>query len=299
MNLRTINKRVLESLTYAGAFDELPPLADRGRAYRSCLLAPSEKHDSFLEHLLRYAHTYQEDKIQSANSLFGDLSDSVSIPPPPLPKANPWSLVTLLQRERDVIGIYLSGHPLDDYRFAWESFAIPIAQIEHFKDRKVALAGFVVKAEHRISQKGSGWGRIILQDYTGDIEISLFSENYLKFKSFLQENECLYIEGEYRQRTGSTTYELRVNNVRLLERIEEEKTKGITLRLPLERITPALIAQMEQICSAHKGKHALRIEVIDGQNQERLSFVSVNQTVQVSQQLLTALMDIGVEFNVN
>ncbi len=299
MNLRTINKRVLESLTYAGAFDELPPLADRGRAYRSCFFAPSEKHDSFLEHLLRYAHTYQEDKIQSANSLFGDLSDSVSIPPPPLPKADPWSLVTLLQRERDVIGIYLSGHPLDDYRFAWENFAIPIAQIEHFKDRKVALAGFVVKAEHRISQKGSGWGRIILQDYTGDIEISLFSENYLKFKSFLQENECLYIEGEYRQRTGSMTYELRVSNVRLLERIEEEKTKGITLRLPLERITPALIAQMEQICSAHKGKHALRIEVIDGQNQERLSFVSVNQTVQVSQQLLTALMDIGVEFNVN
>ncbi len=299
MNLRTINKRVLESLTYAGAFDELPPLADRGRAYRSCFFAPSEKHDSFLEHLLRYAHTYQEDKIQSANSLFGDLSDSVSIPPPPLPKADPWSLVTLLQRERDVIGIYLSGHPLDDYRFAWENFAIPIAQIEHFKDRKVALAGFVVKAEHRISQKGSGWGRIILQDYTGDIEISLFSENYLKFKSFLQENECLYIEGEYRQRTGSTTYELRVSNVRLLERIEEEKTKGITLRLPLERITPALIAQMEQICSAHKGKHALRIEIIDGQNQERLSFVSVNQTVQVSQQLLTALMDIGVEFNVN
>ncbi len=298
-NLRAINKRVIESLACAGAFDELAPLAGMGKEYRSLLFAPSDKHESFLEHLLRYAHAYHEDRILSANSLFGDLSDSVSIPLPTLPKAEPWSLLSLLQRERDVIGVYLSGHPLDNYRFAWDAFATPINRLENFKNLKIAVAGFVVKAEHRTTQKGTGWGRIILQDYTGDLEITLFSETYVKFRNFLQEGECLYVEGEYKPRFGTEAYELRVSNIRLLEGIEEEKMKSITLRIPVEAVTSEFIAEIERVCFAYQGKHALQVELLDLKQKERLKFLSASRKVQVSSQLLSALQALGVEWSVN
>ncbi|MCS6929743.1 MAG: DNA polymerase III subunit alpha [Saprospiraceae bacterium] len=298
-NLRTVNKRVLENLAYAGAFDELPPIAGKGKEYRSLLFAPSERHESFLEHLLRYAHAYYEDKILSAHSLFGDLSDSVSIPPPPLPKAEPWNLLTLLQREREVVGMYLSGHPLDNYRFAWQTFAVPIGQIENYKGQKVAVAGFVVKVEHRITQKGNTWARVLLQDYTGDLEVFFFSDAYVKFRNFLQEGECLYVEGDYQPRFDSDTYELRVNQVRLLESVSEEKTKGVTLRLAVEHVTQQLIANIEQLCTAYRGKHALRIELLDRQHKERLAFLSANRKVQVCSELLSALEGLGVEYTIN
>jgi len=295
-NLRTINKRVLESLACAGAFDELAPLVGKDRGYRSQLFASSDKYESFLEHLLRYAHAYQEDKILSAHSLFGDLSDSVSIPQPPLPHAEPWNLLTLLQREREVVGFYLSGHPMDDYRSVWKSFATPISELENYKDRKVAIAGFVVKVEHRTTQKGSPWGRVVLQDYTGDLEISLFTDAYSKFRGFLEEANCLYVEGEYKPRYGSETYELRVSNIRMLESIGEEMARGITLRIPVEHITVDLIAKIERICNQHKGKHLLRMELIDFQNKERLTLASSSRWVLVSNELLEAIEKLGLEY---
>ncbi len=298
-NLRTINRRVLESLASAGALDELPPLADKGPAYRSALFAPSDKYDSFIEHLLRYAHAYHEDKILSANSLFGDLSDSVSIPVPPLPQAEPWGLLSLLQREREVVGVYISGHPLDNHRFAWKTFAKPIGELENFKDHKVAVAGFVTKVEHRINQKGTGWGRMTLQDYTGDLEIALFSDIYSKFRGFMQENVCLYVEGEYKARFGTENYEFRVTNIRMLESISEEKTQSITLRLLIERITPEFVTQIERICNAHKGKHLLRMELIDREHKERLALASQTKKVSVSDELIADIEKLDLEYIVN
>ncbi len=298
MNARIINRRVLENLAYAGAFDELPPLKGLGPTYRSRLFAPSDKHDSFIEHLLRYANAYCEDKVLSANSLFGDLSDSVSIPQPPLPPAEPWNLLSMLQREREVVGIYLSGHPLDNYRFTWKAFATPIADIDRYRDQKIAVAGFVAKVEHRTSQKGSGWGRFVLQDYTGEIEVALFSDTYAKLRGFLQENECLFVEGEYKPRFGTEKYELHVANIRLLESVGEAMAKSITVRIPVERVNAELIAQMERLCAANKGKQALRVELVDYQNKERLTFISASKKIHLGDELLAALQGLELDYSI-
>jgi DNA polymerase-3 subunit alpha len=292
INLRTVNKRVMESLVYAGAFDGfgMP---------RSVYFNEVEKDVPFIERLLKYGAAFQEDKVMSVNSLFGDLSDSVSIPEPTPPKANEWGLIFRLQKEKDVVGIYLSGHPLDDFRYEWENFASPLANIENYKGRKVNVAGFVLKAEHRISQKGTGWGRFTIQDYTGSLEITMFSETYAKFKTFFEEGTSVYVEGEYKQRYNSDEMEFRVQNVRLLETIGEEKTQSVTLKIPLEKITLEFMEQIEKICHAHKGKHTLRMEIIDFQNKEKLPFVSSARKVQVGNDLIAALELLGVECGVN
>jgi DNA polymerase III subunit alpha len=291
-NTRTINKRVLESLAYAGAFDSfgLP---------RSTFFAEIEKDITTLERLLKYGSAYQEDRTMSVNSLFGDLSDSVSIPEPVLPKVPEWGLIRRLQQEKEVIGIFLSGHPLDDYRYEWENFAIPIVKMDGYKGRKMNIGGFVTKAEHRISQKGTGWGRFTVEDYTGSTEITMFSEAYTKFRSFFEEGTSVYVEGEYKQRFNSDEFEFRVNNVRLLEAIGEEKTSSITVRIPLERITKELVAQIEEVCKSHKGKQTLKMEVIDYQQKERFMLIAQSRKVTVGNEFIAALQKIGLECGVN
>lgn len=292
VSLRVVNKRVMENLVYAGAFDSF------GIA-RGVFFTPTDKHETFIENLVKYGSAHQEDKMMSVNSLFGDLSDSVSIPEPKIPKAEDWGLIFKLQKEREVVGIYLSGHPLDDFRYEWETFASPLANIENFKGRKVNVAGFVLKAEHRISQKGTGWGRFTLQDYTGSLEITMFSESYAKFKSFFEEGTTVYVEGEYKQRYNSDEMEFKVLNVRLLETIGEEKTQSVTLKIPVEKISAQFIEQIEKICTTHKGKHTLYMELIDYQNKEKLPFTSMARKVNVGNDFIAAMELLGVECGVN
>ncbi len=292
MNLRTVNKRVMENMVMAGAFDEQIP-------NRAVFFQPTEKYETYIEQLLKYGSSYQEDKTMSVNSLFGDMSNTVSIPEPPIPKADHWNLLLKLQKEKDVVGIYLSGHPLDDYRYEWENFATSLDKIDNFKGRKVFVAGFVSRAEHRISQKGTGWGRFTIQDYTGSLEITMFSDNYQKFRAFFDEGASLYIEGEYKQRFNSDEMEFRLNDVRLLESIGAEKTKSVTLRIPLEKLDSSFLDNMESICKTFKGKHELRVELIDFQNREKLTFTSLARKVNVDNDFLLAMEKLGVEYGVN
>jgi DNA polymerase III subunit alpha len=298
INLRTINKRVMESMAYAGAFEGLTA-PGAVPIHRATFFAPTDKYDSFIEHLLKYGQAHQEDKVMSVNSLFGDLSDSVSIPEPVVPKVQEWGLIIKLQKEKDVVGIYLSGHPLDDYRYEWETFAVPLEKMDNFNGRKVNVAGFVSKAEHRISQKGTGWGRFTIQDYTGSLEITMFSESYAKFRSFFEEGVCLYISGENKQRFNSEEMEFRVGEVRLLEAVGAEKTSSITLRIPIEKVNTQLIAQIDQLCKTYKGKHELKMELIDYQHKDKLALSAQTRKVNVGNELIAALELLGIECGVN
>jgi len=292
INLRTVNKRVMESLAFAGAFDGF------GMA-RAAMFAEVERDTSFLERLLKYGAAHQGDKVMSANSLFGDLSDSVSIPEPLLPKVPEWGLILKLQKEKEVVGIYLSGHPLDDYKYEWENFATPLEKLEGAGGRKVNVSGFVSKCEHRISQKGTGWGRFTIQDYTGSLEITMFSDSYAKFKSFFEEGTCLYISGEQKQRYNSEEMEFRVSEVRLLESVGAEKTNSVTLKIPIDRLSADLIEQIDALCKLHKGKHDLKMELMDYQNKERFCFTALARKVQVDNDFLAAVEKLGVEYGVN
>jgi len=292
MNLRTVNKRVMESMVMAGTFDEYIP-------NRAAFFQPSDKYETYIEHLLKYGAAYQEDKHMSVNSLFGDMSNTVSIQEPVVPKAEPWNLLLKLQKEKDVVGIYLSGHPLDDYRYEWENFALPLDKLEGAHGRKINVAGFVSKAEHRISQKGTGWGRFTIQDYVGSLEMTMFSDTYQKFRAFFDEGASLYIEGEYKQRFNSDEMEFRVNDVRLLESIGAEKTKSVTLRIPLTKIDAAFIDSIENLCKTYKGRHELKVELLDFANKDKISLISSARKVNVDNDFLQAVEKLGIEFGVN
>ncbi|MFN4080897.1 MAG: DNA polymerase III subunit alpha, partial [Saprospiraceae bacterium] len=296
-NLRAINKKVLESLACAGAFDgfeeRIPGL------HRAAFFAPTDKYESFIEHLIRYGAAYQGEKIMSANSLFGDLSETVSIPTPDVPKTTPWALIQKLQKEKDVVGIYLSGHPLDDYRFEWQQYASPIANLDQFKGRRVNIAGIIVRAEHRISQKGAGWGKVLVQDFSGDVEIALFSETYQRFKHFIDESACVYIEAEYKPRYNSEEYELRILNIQLLETVGKDKTHTVTLRIAAQNLDAHTVARLTDICKQHAGQHTLRVEIHDTEKNEKIALKSSEIKVNADTVFLAQLQNLGIEFSLN
>ncbi len=299
INLRTVNKKVMECLAFAGAFDEIPPLQGASESARSVFFAPSDKYESFIEHLLKYGAAHQEDKIMSTNSLFGDLSDSVSIPEPTVPKAAPWNLLTMLQREKDVVGIYLSGHPLDDYKFEVENLTTcSLDRIDNFQGQKIRIAGFVTKAEHRISQKGTGWGRFTISDYSGNLEIALFSNDYAQFKHFFEEGNCLYLTGIQKQRYNSDEYEFRPEKVELLETVGGSQIASVTLQIPVELLTTDLLDQLDRICKAHKGKHTLKMRLLDHTNKNALPFASANRKVNADSDFAMEMEKLGVECKV-
>ncbi|MFN0013499.1 MAG: DNA polymerase III subunit alpha [Saprospiraceae bacterium] len=299
INLRTVNKKVMECLAFAGAFDEIPPLQGQGGGVRATFFAPSDKYESFIEHLLKYGAAFQEDKIMSVNSLFGDLSDSVSIPEPMVPKVAPWNLLTMLQRERDVIGIYLSGHPLDDYKFEVENLTTcALDRIENFKGQKIRVAGFVTKAEHRISQKGTGWGRFTVSDYSGNLEIALFSNDYAQFKHLFEEGNCLFITGTFRQRYNSDEHEFRPEKVELMESVGGSQITAVTLQIPVELLTTELLDHLDYVCKTHKGKHTLKMRLVDRTNKNALSFSATDRKVNADSDFAQEMEKLWVECSV-
>ena len=293
LDLRSVNKRCMESLVLGGALDLFEGTT------RSLFYAPSEKYDTFLEHLLKYGNAYQNQRAQSINSLFGD-SEDVMIPEPKLPKAIEWSLIEKLTREKEVTGIYISGHPLDDYRIEVQNFVTcSLDRIDNFKGQNVNVAGIVTSAQHRVNKKGNGWGLFTIQDYNAAIEFPLFTEDYQKFKHLLEPGAVLYLKGNMQKRWNSEEFQLKLKEVRQLDSIGSEMTNSVTIKLPLERITKELINDIDTLCTTHKGKHKLKMVFIDKANQVSLDLVAPDTEVNADSDFINELERIGVRYKFN
>jgi DNA polymerase III alpha subunit len=303
MNLRTVNKKVMESMAFAGAFDcfDTPSVLGGARAmHRATFFSPSDKYESFIEHLIKYAAAHQENTVMSVNSLFGNMVDSVSIPEPVIPKTEPWNLLTKLQREKDVVGIYISGHPLDDYKMEIQHFTTcSLDRLDTFKNQKIKIAGFVTKADHRISQRGTGWGRFTIQDYSASLEITLFSNDYASFKHMFDEGNSLYITGTYRQRFNSDEFEFKIEKVELLESVAASLVESVTIQVPIELLNEKLVHEIEKLCKERKGRHQLKVKLIDRANQHALAFSSGARKVNADADFVMEMEKLGVECRLN
>ena len=190
VNQRSVNKKTLESLAYAGSFDCFPAL-HRAQYFT---VAPGEDVTG-LEKIMRYGQVMGQHQASAANTLFGDLPVTMEIPPPRMLEVAPWPLIVQLDHEKEVTGIYLSGHPLDNYKFEIQHYGITaIRDFLHFREtireqanpgRPFRIVGLVADAQHRIAKSGNKYGNFIVEDYTGKMEFPLFSDDYLKISPLL------------------------------------------------------------------------------------------------------------------
>jgi len=290
INLKVANKKCFESLAYGGAFDAFG-------LDRAVYFTKIDGKSTFLELILRYGNAYQKQKSELAFSLFGADAVDQTMPEPKLPE-NPieWNLMEKLKKEKEVTGIYLSGHPLDDYRLEISKFTKTINRLDEFKDQEVAIAGIVNTVNHRVSQKGSLFGFMGIEDYEGStFEFGLFGDSYLKHRHLLEVDTVIYIKGKYQKSwRDPNQYELRINEVQLLDEVGNSKIKGIAIHLPIQQLTPQLIDQLDRICDKYKGEQQFSVTLLDTTDKILLQLDSANRRINADSLFTNELDALGL-----
>ncbi len=293
INLRVANKKCFESLALGGAFDAF------GWDRAIYFVKSEDGKLTFLEQILRYGNAYQKSKAEMAFSLFGADAIDETMPPPKLPlEFEEWNLMDKLKKEKEVTGIYLSGHPLDDYRLEISKFTKTINRLDEFKGQEVAIAGIITSVNHRTSKKGTLFGFIAIEDYEGtSFEFGLFGDNYLKFRHLLVDDAVIYIKGNYQKSwRDESQFELRINDIQLLDEIGTTKIKGITLNLPIQRLTSQLIEQLDTICEKHKGEQIFSVNLLDVNQKIKLHLASNNTKINADSLFTDELEKLDLSF---
>ena len=292
LNLRTVNKKCMESLAQGGALDRF------NDANRAVYFAPSETYDTVIEHALRFGNAYQNQKQQMTNSLFGDMSDQL-LPDPKMPKVIPWNKIELLNKEKEVTGIFISGHPLDDYHMELNHFVdVPLDKADDIKEATIRLAGLVTEVFEGTTQKGLGYKKFTLQDFRGSKQFSLYNEQFANYGNIVKLGAVLYIEGMNSKGYSNDNYFFRVRDVKLLDTVGKLLTKSITIRIPVEDITPSMIGELNQI-SEVKGQHRFKLMVVDKQENVELEFIGEDRSVNVDTGLIDRIGKLGLPYRLN
>jgi DNA polymerase-3 subunit alpha len=295
INQRTVNKKTLESLAYAGGFDCFP---EHHRAQFFYL--PDGETVTGLERIIKYGQVITTQNATTSNTLFGDLPITMEIPPPRLPECEHWSLTKQLDCEKEVTGMFLSGHPLDHYRFEMKHYGITsVFDFNEFKEsikiqsntgRMFRLLGLVADAQHRIARSGNKYGNFVIEDYTGKTEFPLFSEDYLKISPFLQQGSSVLITGYFKTRYNKDEYEFKVNQVSLAETLKKTLTKQVNIEVHPQDITKELVDFVDKNMRHFRGgKTVLNFVLAEPKNNLKVNLTSGTNTFEMNEDLIQFL----------
>jgi DNA polymerase III subunit alpha len=295
INQRAVNKKTLESLAYAGAFDCFPELH---RAQYFCI--PSGETATGLERVIRYGQIIAGQQATGTHTLFGDLPTSMEIPVPRIPDCSPWSLTQQLEYEKEVTGMFLSGHPLDHYHFEMKHYGVTsIADFNEFRDsirmqsnpgRLFRVIGLITLADHRSAQNGNKYGRFTLEDYSGKTEVSLFREEYQRLSPFLTQGSAVFITGYFKPRYNKEEFEFKINTVSLAETLKKNLTKQLSIEVHPQDVSKEMIDFVEKNLRNFRGGGAsLRFIVKEPKNNLKISLVTGTGGFEMNEEMIEFL----------
>ncbi|RAJ18143.1 DNA polymerase III subunit alpha [Olleya aquimaris] len=302
IDLRAANKKAFENLALAGGFDEL------GDTHRAQYFFKDGSDLTFLEKAIKYGAKHQENENSAQVSLFGGESE-VQIEEPLIPECETWGTMEKLAKEREVVGVYISGHPLDDFRTEMKTFCNAslalFNDLESYVNRELTFGGVVTDVQHRVSKQGKGWALFTVEDYTDTFEFRIFGEEYLKFRHFLLKNNFVYVkvfvrEGWVNRDTGKKSEpRLQFNNFQLLHDVMETYAKKLSIQLNIKELETGKIQKLKELIQMHPGNQSLNFVIYDNRDQIKLTMPSRKQKVKVSQELLSELESEQVYFKLN
>ncbi len=295
INQRTVNKKTLESLTYAGAFDCFKELHRAQYFY----LAPGEMRTG-IERLINWGQAQQSLTAGSTNTLFGDLPSVMEVPPPKFQPCEHWTLTELLDHEKEVTGMFMSGHPLDHFKFEIHHYGI--TGIQDFNEIKEAvtllanpnkilrLAGLVIDAQHRVTKTGRNFGSFVLEDFSGKSEFLLWSDDYVKFSNYLEKGKNLFITGYFKTRWGKENeFEFKVASIMLLESIKQQLTKQLIISVEARHLTSNMVNFLEKNLKYHRGRSSIKFTIKDLKLQHKVSLFSMDNGFEMNDEMATFL----------
>ena len=302
IDLRAANKKAFENLANAGGFDCF------SNTHRAQYFQDEGDGVTFLEKTIKYANRYQENKNSAQVSLFGESSD-VQIQEPEIPPCETWGTMEKLAREKEVVGIYISGHPLDDFKLEMQNFCngdiSVFRDMPNFINKEISFGGVVTDVQHRVSKQGKGWGTFSIEDYMNTHEFRIFGEEYLKFKHFLMPNNFVFVralirEGWTNRDTGAKGEpRLQFNSFQLLHDIMESYAKKLSIQLNIKEINEEKVQSIKELLQMHSGNHTLKFVVYDDEEELKLEMSSRLQKIKISQELLEELKAQEVYYKLN
>jgi len=215
---------------------------------------------------VKFGARHQESANSAQVSLFGEASD-VSLPEPIIPEAEEWMILEKFNREKEVVGVYISGHPLDDYKVDIESFCnASVDRINNVDAKMVGpelrFGGMVTDFKHMVAKNGNPWGIITISDYTGSMDVRFFKEDYLKFKDFFHKNLYLFFQGKFNVPSWIPNAEprLKITQMEFLDQIREKSAKFLNISVDLAGLNTTLLEDMEALFATHPGKTKINVK---------------------------------------
>ena len=291
VNLSAVNRKAMESLALSGGFDSFG-------IRREQYFGQNAKGDTFVETLLRYGQVYQSEQSSMQNSLFGDMG-GVEITTPPIPTVEPWSTMELLKKERELVGIYLSAHPLDDYAVVLNHLCnLKCTQVGREMDKKelskfeeLSFGGIVTSVSSRWTKTNKPFGIVTIEDFEGAGEIALFGEEWTKWQSMLHEEYPVYITAKCQQRfrNNPDAYDLVIKKIEFLSDVKDKSIDKFTIYIDSTLFADSCMTDLETMLRSNTGQVPLYFNIHDIEHNTNIEMFCRNVAVDVNKKLLTFL----------
>jgi len=297
VNLSACNKKNIESLALAGAFDNF-------HVQRESFFVDNGKGETFLDVLVRYGNKYQTDKATAANSLFGD-DNFVAIAKPEIPHAERWSDLERLNKEKDLVGIYLSAHPLDEYRiilqYVCNTGMVELNDKETLVGREVLAGGIVTGFREGTTKTGNPFGILKVEDFTGSGEIALFGQDYIEYSKYGKPGMYLLISGKMEARKyNDKIFDFRISSIKLLPNEKDKLIENIRITVPIHDLDEPMINELSTLIKNNPGNSLLYFRVVDGSNNIALNLFSQNVRLKITKELIDYLSESEtIDFKIN
>ncbi len=305
-----VNRKAFEGLIHSGAFDSF------GINRRQFAL-PCRNGDSFLDALLRYGELYRKDSLESSVSLFGEVEEMKPERPEIPAMSGEEDILDRLQKEKELVGMYLSSHPLDQYSFEMENFVnceieelnALIAECEAKKTRqKTSIAGFITATQSMTSKTGRPWSKTVIEDYSGHYELALFGKDHENFMKYMQVHSAIYLEGEIDEKyyikpedraQGKTSpYAFKVKNIMLLGNVTDTFLKGFAINITTPMLTAEFRENLVRLIKKNKGTVPLTMYLYDPEKKWNIEFLSRKFRVAVTAAFIEELRRLQIRHTV-
>ncbi len=295
INLRLCTKKAFESLAYGGGFDSFKNI------HRAQYFKEDGNGRLFLENVMKFGASFQESENSSQVSMFGEATGT-KMPEPEIPKAEEWGSIYKLNREKDVIGIFISGHPLDDFRVEIESFCngsiAMLNDMDNHRGKDILVAATVSDAEHRFTKNGDPFGTLLIEDYTDSYKLFLWRENYLKYKHFLTPGAFIALKGRIEVPPRRSELEFVISSIDMLQDLREQRANSLHIKLSSKAIDQVLISDLNKLFMEHEGKCSLHFMIYDALDGVEIKMPSKTIKVDPNNNLFKELKKFDLDFEI-
>ena len=301
---KSVNKKSLECLAYSGGFDCFTNF-HRAQYFN---ITDGEKLTG-LEKIINYGQAKQAHSIGTTNTLFGNLSAAMEVPHPKIATCEPWTLTELLDYEKEVTGMFMSGHPLDHFKFELKYYGI--TKINDFNEikntileqsnpgRSLRVAGLVIDVQHRVTKTGKNFGSFSIEDFTGKTEFLLWSEDYIKFQNYLEKGQNILCNGYFRPKYNRPTeFEFKITSMSLLETVKQSLTRSIDISIHPVGVTAELVDFVDKNLKQYPGKTTLRFNIYEPKENLKLSLYSLERSFMMNEEMADYLLN-NPDFEIN